>query len=104
MGTCRTLSPAAMAFSSVVMRSAARAARPAFAARRSFSACTPMLRPVYFSNSHEWANVEGDRATIGITHHAQDELGEVVYVDLPEVGDAFKADDVYGTVESVKAT
>jgi glycine cleavage system H protein len=47
--------------------------------------------------------VEGDRATIGITDYAQHELGDVVYLDLPEVGRHVKADDLFGTVESVKA-
>jgi glycine cleavage system H protein len=53
--------------------------------------------------SHEWAKVEGDVATIGITDHAQAELGDVVYVELPEVGSAVAAKSTFGVVESVKA-
>ena len=56
-----------------------------------------------YSKEHEWVSVEGDVATIGITSHAQDQLGDVVYVELPEVGDTFAAHDEFGTVESVKA-
>lgn len=56
-----------------------------------------------YSKSHEWVKVEGDIATIGITDHAQEELGDVVYVELPEVGRMLAFDDSFGTVESVKA-
>lgn len=56
-----------------------------------------------YSKSHEWLKIEGDVATIGITDHAQEELGDVVYVELPEVGRVLATDDVFGTVESVKA-
>ena len=56
-----------------------------------------------YSKSHEWVKVEGDIATIGITDHAQEELGDVVYVELPEPGRVLAHDDVFGTVESVKA-
>jgi len=56
-----------------------------------------------YSQSHEWVKVEGDTAVIGITDHAQEELGDVVYVELPEAGRVLAADDVFGTVESVKA-
>ena len=56
-----------------------------------------------YSKDHEWLNVEGDIATIGITHHAQSELGDIVYVDLPRPGDAVAADKTMGSVESVKA-
>ncbi|MGC4046484.1 MAG: glycine cleavage system protein GcvH [Armatimonas sp.] len=56
-----------------------------------------------YSKSHEWVQVEGDIATIGITDHAQEELGDVVYVELPEPGRVLAFDDVFGTVESVKA-
>jgi glycine cleavage system H protein len=56
-----------------------------------------------YSKSHEWIKVDGDTATIGITDHAQEELGDVVYVELPEVGRVLGHDDVFGTVESVKA-
>ncbi|MGC8667014.1 MAG: glycine cleavage system protein GcvH [Chthonomonadales bacterium] len=56
-----------------------------------------------YSRTHEWVRVEGDIATVGITDHAQAELGDVVYVELPEVGRIVSAGDVFGTVESVKA-
>jgi glycine cleavage system H protein len=56
-----------------------------------------------YTRSHEWVRTEGDTATIGITDHAQDELGDVVFVELPEVGATFDVGDPFGTVESVKA-
>jgi glycine cleavage system H protein len=56
-----------------------------------------------YTKSHEWVRTEGDTATIGITDHAQDELGDVVFVELPEVGATLDAGDSFGTVESVKA-
>ena len=56
-----------------------------------------------YAKTHEWARIEGDRATIGITDFAQHELGDVVYLDLPKVGQTFRAGASFGTVESVKA-
>lgn len=56
-----------------------------------------------YSEDHEWFEIEGDTCTLGITHFAQDELGEVVFVELPEVGQSVEAGDEIGTVESVKA-
>ncbi|TAG24947.1 MAG: glycine cleavage system protein GcvH [Burkholderiales bacterium] len=56
-----------------------------------------------YTEDHEWLNVDGDSAVVGITHHAQDALGDVVFVDLPEVGKAYTQKDVAGVVESVKA-
>ena len=56
-----------------------------------------------YTMSHEWVRTEGDTATIGITDHAQDELGDVVFVELPSEGDTFDAGESFGTVESVKA-
>jgi glycine cleavage system H protein len=56
-----------------------------------------------YTEDHEWINVDGDIATVGITHHAQDALGDVVFVDLPEVGRTFAQKEVAGVVESVKA-
>ncbi|SIS96031.1 glycine cleavage system protein GcvH [Alicyclobacillus vulcanalis] len=55
-----------------------------------------------YSREHEWVRVEGSRAYVGITDFAQDELGDIVYVELPEVGAEVKAGDTFGTVESVK--
>ncbi len=56
-----------------------------------------------YNRSHEWARVEGETVVVGITHYAQDQLGEVVYVELPEVGTGVDAGDELGTLESVKA-
>ena len=56
-----------------------------------------------YSKDHEWLQIEDNVATIGITDYAQHELGDVVYVDLPEVGDTFEANEPFGSVESVKA-
>ena len=56
-----------------------------------------------FTEQHEYVMLKGDEATIGITDFAQNQLGDVVYVDLPNVGDTFEKDDVFGSVESVKA-
>ena len=56
-----------------------------------------------YSKEHEWVLVEGDTAKMGITDFAQGELGDIVYVELPEPGKEFKAGDVMGTIESVKA-
>jgi glycine cleavage system H protein len=58
---------------------------------------------IKFTEDHEWLSVEGGVATVGITVHAQDALGDVVYVDLPEVGKTFAQKEVAGVVESVKA-
>ncbi len=58
---------------------------------------------IKFTPDHEWLVIEGDAATVGITQHAQDALGDVVFVDLPEVGKSYAAKDVAGVVESVKA-
>jgi glycine cleavage system H protein len=56
-----------------------------------------------YTKSHEWVRTEGDTATVGITDHAQEELGDIVYVELPEEGATFEAGEPFGTVESVKA-
>lgn len=55
-----------------------------------------------YSKTHEWVLIDGDVAKIGITDHAQSELGDVVYVDLPEVGRTLALDEVFGSIESVK--
>lgn len=57
----------------------------------------------FYSNSHEWIRVDGETATIGITDHAQKELGDVVFVELPDVGEIFDEGQEFGTIESVKA-
>jgi glycine cleavage system H protein len=56
-----------------------------------------------YSKEHEWVLVEGTSATIGITEFAQEELGDIVFVELPEVGEKIVKDDPFGAVESVKA-
>ena len=64
---------------------------------------TKVLEGLFYSKSHEYVKVEGDEAYIGITDYAQKELGNIVYVDLPEVDDEVAADEDFGAVESVKA-
>lgn len=56
-----------------------------------------------YTKTHEWVSVDGDIATVGISDHAQDHLGDVVYIDLPEAGKSLKKGDVLCTIESVKA-
>lgn len=56
-----------------------------------------------YSKEHEWVAAEESVATIGITDHAQDQLGEIVYIELPSVGEKISKDDPFGVVESVKA-
>jgi glycine cleavage system H protein len=58
---------------------------------------------LHYSKDHEWVRVEGDTAVIGITDHAQEQLGDVVYVELPKTGESFAAHESFGSVESVKA-
>jgi glycine cleavage system H protein len=56
-----------------------------------------------YASSHEWARLDGDIVTVGISDHAQEALGDLVYVELPSVGDSVQAGDEAGVVESVKA-
>jgi glycine cleavage system H protein len=56
-----------------------------------------------YSKEHEWVTVEGEVVTVGISHFAQDQLGEVVYIDLPAVGDSVNAGETFGEIESVKS-
>ena len=58
---------------------------------------------LHYSKDHEWIRVEGDIGTIGVTDHAQNALGDVVYVELPKAGESFEAHEAFGSVESVKA-
>ena len=58
---------------------------------------------LHYSKDHEWLRVEGETGTVGITDHAQNSLGDVVYVELPKVGDSFGGHESFGSVESVKA-
>jgi glycine cleavage system H protein len=62
-----------------------------------------ILEKLKYSDSHEWVKVEGNKAYVGITDYAQDRLGEIVYVELPEVDTAVKSGDQFVVLESVKA-
>lgn len=62
-----------------------------------------VVEGLYYTESHEWVKVEGEFAYIGITDFAQHQLGNIVYVDIPEVGDEIKQEEEFGAVESVKA-
>jgi len=61
------------------------------------------MTKVYFTEDHEWLRIESGIATVGITHHAQDQLGDLVFVDLPQVGKLLTQGDAIAVVESVKA-
>jgi glycine cleavage system H protein len=56
-----------------------------------------------YTKDHEWVRQQDGRVVVGITYHAQQQLGDVVYVELPKVGDTFDAEDAFGSIESVKA-
>jgi len=56
-----------------------------------------------YTKDHEWVRVKGEEATVGITDHAQQQLGDIVYVELPKVGDKFETSEPFGSIESVKA-
>ena len=58
---------------------------------------------IRYAKSHEWARQEGDLVKVGISDYAQDQLGDIVFVEMPEVGDTFAQGEEFGTVESVKA-
>jgi glycine cleavage system H protein len=58
---------------------------------------------VYYSTDHEWARKEGETVKIGISDYAQDQLGDIVFIELPEVGTVFEKGEEFGTLESVKA-
>ncbi|WP_462270293.1 glycine cleavage system protein GcvH [Desulfobacter sp.] len=58
---------------------------------------------VKYTDDHEWAKVEADLVSVGISDYAQDQLGEIVFVEMPEIGDTFGQGDEFGSVESVKA-
>lgn len=63
-----------------------------------------VLKDLKYADSHEWVKIDGNKATFGITDHAQDHLGDVVYVELPDVGRSVSQGESFGAVESVKAT
>lgn len=56
-----------------------------------------------YTKEHEWAEINGDIVTVGISHHAQKQLGDVVYLELPEIGKTVTKNKIFGTIESVKA-
>lgn len=58
---------------------------------------------IRYTDDHEWAKLDGDIATIGVSDYAQDQLGDIVFVELPETGSSFDKSEEFGTVESVKA-
>lgn len=62
-----------------------------------------IVEGLLYAEDHEWVKVDGDVATIGVTDFAQHEMGEIVYIELPEVDDELDAGDVFGVIESVKA-
>ena len=62
-----------------------------------------VLKDLYYSKEHEWVRMEGDMAYIGISDYAQSELGDIVYVELPEVDEDYEVEESFGVVESVKA-
>ncbi|HKL94471.1 MAG TPA: glycine cleavage system protein GcvH [Clostridia bacterium] len=61
------------------------------------------MSKIYYSKTHEWALVDGNTAKIGISNYAQKELGDIVFIDLPSVGDSITANNAFCEVESVKA-
>ena len=62
-----------------------------------------VVKELFYSNDHEWVNVDGDMAFVGISDYAQHNLGDIVYVELPEVDDELEKSDSFSAVESVKA-
>ena len=63
-----------------------------------------LIEGLKYSETHEWVKVEGDIATVGVTDFAQSEMGDITYVDLPEVDDEVSKDEEFGALESVKAS
>ena len=63
-----------------------------------------LIEGLKYSETHEWVKVEGDIATIGVTDFAQSEMGDITYVDMPEVDDEVSKDEEFGALESVKAS
>ncbi len=61
------------------------------------------MSELFFTKKHEWVNVDGDHATIGISDYAQEQLGDIVFIELPDLDEEFEQGDDFGVVESVKA-
>ncbi|GFR44032.1 hypothetical protein Agub_g5189 [Astrephomene gubernaculifera] len=89
-----TLALGKLGLQTQVMQAAGTTAARAFAT---------VVQGYKYAASHEWAKVDGETATVGISDHAQAELGDVVYVELPDVGKQVKQGETFGVVESVKA-
>ena len=87
----------------MMMLRTSRVAKTLFHSVRFPTPCSVRSFSTRYSESHEWIKVEGNTATVGITDFAQNSLGDVVYVELPEVGEEFEASEAFGSVESVKA-
>lgn len=62
-----------------------------------------IVEGLLYTNDHDWVKVEGDKAYIGVTDYAQHQLGDIVFIELPEEGDEFSKEDSFGVIESVKA-
>ncbi|MBN2460000.1 MAG: glycine cleavage system protein GcvH [Candidatus Cloacimonetes bacterium] len=62
-----------------------------------------VLKDLYYTETHEWVKVDGNQAYIGITDYAQHELGDIVYIELPDEGDEVMAGEAFGSIEAVKA-
>ncbi|PKM53545.1 MAG: glycine cleavage system protein H, partial [Firmicutes bacterium HGW-Firmicutes-3] len=62
-----------------------------------------IVKGLYYSKDHEWIKIEGDRGYIGITDYAQEAMGDIVFIELPDVDESFAAEDNFAVVESVKA-
>jgi len=62
-----------------------------------------IVKGLYYSKDHEWIKIEGDRGYIGITDYAQEAMGDIVFIELPDVDESFAAEDNFAVIESVKA-
>lgn len=62
-----------------------------------------VLKDLLYTKDHEWIKVDGNKAYVGVADYAQDQLGDIVYVELPDVDDGFEIEEAFGAVESVKA-
>ena len=63
---------------------------------------SPMPKELKYTEDHEWVKVDGDTATVGITDHAQSELGDIIFIEFPEINDLFERMEPFGTIEAVK--
>ena len=63
---------------------------------------SPMPKELKYTEDHEWVKLDGDTATVGITDHAQSELGDIIFIEFPEINDLFERMEPFGTIEAVK--